>query len=103
MTIPPLGNKSSWRWVVVCLPLASSSHIAFVARTSLSIRRLIIVDLPTPDEPTNAIRMLRKLPLDADLEIVLTKQNRAVPLEKQSVTERCLKNDRRAIRNYNGK
>ena len=65
-TRPPPGRRCSWRRVVVCRPRASSSRISRTAATSAPASRFSSVDLPTPDEPTNAHGPARPDPL-ADL------------------------------------
>ena len=51
---PPSGIRWSWRRLVVWRPRASSSRISRTAATSSPASVLTSVDLPTPDDPTNA-------------------------------------------------
>ena len=53
MSTPAPGSGRSWRAVVTCLPRPSSARTAPVRCRSLPSRRLMRVDLPTPELPTS--------------------------------------------------
>lgn len=47
----PFSSRSSWRWVVVCLPRPSFSRMPEVRMTSPPASAFTRVDFPAPDGP----------------------------------------------------